>query len=560
MSISSEISSIEDNLRADYNSISNMGIDLTNVDKNIENIAQCVNQIYNNAPKTSFSEGTEVTLQNCLKGKIDFENDIVGYGDTEQESTKGIQLIDINSTSFSTQTTNDVKITNNGDGSITLNGTATANTSMRVSTANEALNRTGTFSFAMNLTGTITGNFSNIVYGNSGTAEQLIGANLSNPFQTVTTTTTYNQCYMWIWFASGTVFNNATIRPMFVYGEYTAQTMPNWEKYTGGIPAPNPSFPFQVKSVTGELEEVVSNKNLIPDNWKQGMISVSDGITISSNPYWVYTEDFIDIHNFAQVTVSFKETCRAVVFLYDENKTMLGAYASFTTLNHFTYTRPSQYYLRIGYNLDGTAEATTPTTVYTHEPMLEIGNTATSYVAHQEVTKPLNLGSIELNKIGTYQDYIYKNNDKWYKHEEIGKVTLNGSEEWLLIVVSGVNSMRVTLPNAAKNYGANSDGLSNMAIYQFIDQVNKFYFPTRLQLAIGVDSTYTLETWKSYLANNNLEARYALNTETDIEITDTTLINQLENWYNAQSFNGTTIITSNGDLPMPIKVRALKGE
>ena len=44
-------------------------------------------------------------------------------------------------------------------------------------------------------------------------------------------------------------------------------------------------------------------------------------------------------------------------------------------------------------------------------------------------TLPLNLGTIELNKIGTYQDYIYKNNGKWYKKENIGIKILNGTEE-----------------------------------------------------------------------------------------------------------------------------------
>ena len=40
--------------------------------------------VYDNYPKTSFSEGSNITLSNCNKGKLDFENDIVGYGDTEQ--------------------------------------------------------------------------------------------------------------------------------------------------------------------------------------------------------------------------------------------------------------------------------------------------------------------------------------------------------------------------------------------------------------------------------------------------------------------------------------------
>ena len=37
-------------------------------------------------------------------------------------------------------------------------------------------------------------------------------------------------------------------------------------------------------------------------------------------------------------------------------------------------------------------------------------------------------------------------------------------------------------------------------------------------------------------------------------------IKQLEDIYNMQSVNGTTIVEINGNLPMIIKCRALKGE
>ena len=70
----------------------------------------------------------------------------------------------------------------------------------------------------------------------------------------------------------------------------------------------------------------------------------------------------------------------------------------------------------------------------------------------------------------------------------------------------------------------------------------------------------SLSNFTTWLATHNLEIYYALATPTDTEITDETLINQLNAWYNAHSLNGTTIVTSNGNLPMIIKVRGLKGE
>ena len=75
------------------------------------------------------------------------------------------------------------------------------------------------------------------------------------------------------------------------------------------------------------------------------------------------------------------------------------------------------------------------------------------------------------------------------------------------------------------------------------------------------DKDYTQSSdLQSYFANNETYFCYIRNTLILKEITDTTLINQVKALYNAQSIKGTTIIESNGDLPLIIKCRALKGE
>ena len=84
---------------------------------------------------------------------------------------------------------------------------------------------------------------------------------------------------------------------------------------------------------------------------------------------------------------------------------------------------------------------------------------------------------------------------------------------------------------------------------------NQKYFYVRIKSS----TAGSVAEFKTWLSTHNTEVRYVLATSTNTEITDTTLINQLEAWYNAQSIKGTTIIESNGDLPLIIKVRALKG-
>ena len=61
-----------------------------------------------------------------------------------------------------------------------------------------------------------------------------------------------------------------------------------------------------------------------------------------------------------------------------------------------------------------------PQTVQTVTGVQTVGVSSTGG-ASQSYT--IDLGSIELCKIGDYQDYIYKNGDDWYVHKEVGKTT-----------------------------------------------------------------------------------------------------------------------------------------
>ena len=56
--------------------------------------------------------------------------------------------------------------------------------------------------------------------------------------------------------------------------------------------------------------------------------------------------------------------------------------------------------------------------------------TGTQNININNKTYEISLGNIELCKIGDYQDYIYKNNNKWYLHKEIGKIDLTGTTGW----------------------------------------------------------------------------------------------------------------------------------
>lgn len=82
MSIASRITSIEGHIEEDYNALERLGADLSNVDKNIENIASVVNDIYDKLPKVT-GTGSDLSLTPTLKGGMQ----ILPLGNAEQDGT-----------------------------------------------------------------------------------------------------------------------------------------------------------------------------------------------------------------------------------------------------------------------------------------------------------------------------------------------------------------------------------------------------------------------------------------------------------------------------------------
>jgi len=69
MSITSRITSMEEHISEAYDELQGLGADLTNVNKNIENISSVLDTIYDSMPQVS-GEGTTLSLDNTRVGKI----------------------------------------------------------------------------------------------------------------------------------------------------------------------------------------------------------------------------------------------------------------------------------------------------------------------------------------------------------------------------------------------------------------------------------------------------------------------------------------------------------
>lgn len=189
-----------------------------------------------------------------------------------------------------------------------------------------------------------------------------------------------------------------------------------------------------------------------------------------------------------------------------------------------------------------TKQDTPPSPEYPQEVEVVTGNvgvTISNENNTESKTLPVSLGNIELCKIGNYQDYLYKDNGKWYKYGAIGKLTITS--------VSSVGTASTGIKYALM--GAVSLASASSFIYcsKYInstDSANNNTIRFSGKNLYVYDNRFTDYTTALNLLNG-LEYYCVLATPTSTEITDTTLISQLEEISKTLSYQGQTNIASN---------------
>ena len=181
---------------------------------------------------------------------------------------------------------------------------------------------------------------------------------------------------------------------------------------------------------------------------------------------------------------------------------------------------------------------------------------------------PISLGSLELCRIGDYQDYIYKKDDKWWKHKEIDKKELSINNWKIDDVVNGI--YQYSFPSEVKVNTKSADPLvlstyykgvpfnhGNIASWE-VDNAIVTVASTGKDIRIMTSKQTNLDDFKAFIKNKDLGIRAVLPSAVEEQITDTTLITQLEAIYNAPLYEQTNITQTNNDLPMVLDITACK--
>lgn len=445
-----------------------------------------------------------------------------------------------------TQTLNSVTLTNNGNGTFSLSGTASAYT--QFIDTNSFFLSAGTYTlYSPNLNNKI---ILQLRSSDGYTTIANTGNTTSKLYDTFTLNTQTEVKARIVINASET---NVEITPMIYVGNYDETTtfvLYKEQNYEIFLPVEN-KLPYPYVDTTK------TNNGITYTDLGDGRIKVNGTATANSafSLYGTSSSQITLNANYIYGGMNSNVKVRVMNRNSSGTYTTLGnSTGSSTLINKGTY--------ETGYVEISIANGTTVNNLII-TPMLT-DNEVNAYT-------PYGTNPIELCKTENYQDYIYKNGKKWYLHKEIGKKIVDESTP-----ISGYN----TNVSGHYRYGINISDIKILTNGRAIPDLYCSHYKgqmvgndgswgahqgiaidnTHQRIYINDDTYYTQDVtaYKTWIANNNLTIYYPLDTPTETQITDATLISQLNAWYNAQSMNDITYITVDGNLPMQLKLKALK--
>ena len=487
-----------------------------------------------------FPSGTDL----ILNGTGDLEMSVDVGGNSTQKQYEGYNLLPNNLTN---QTLNNINLTVNSDKSVTLNGTANANTSFQIGTATL---QAGTYKFS-GMTGfTISQayiNFSGIVNVNNEEVERTLS-------EEKTTTATIS-------IINGTTFNNVTLYPMI---KLSSVTDTDYEPYVGGQTSPNPNYKQDINNVEGDVEVKGKNRNIFDEDIflnASGWTKNNGVYSGANNNLEVYASNGFPNLTFkenTQYTYKFKayqseNGNSRFIFKYADGTSstvLITATGDFSEYNLTSDINKTVEKLSFSYGSGNK-------TLYIKEFQLVKGTTTKDYVPHAEntVTFPLSQGQKLMLGDTLEDDGI---------HHKRGKITLNGTENWSFNSSSKYGMIIIT---NAKPFATSTNELPNVLCNCLtkIKQSDSWGTPTQFissisntnQLTIkNSEQATTLEELKSWLAEQYANGtpvtlEYELATETTETYTSAqqTAYNKLKEM---QSYYDLTYVTGSSDNAQPI--------
>lgn len=408
-----------------YNDLTDLPTPITNVSQLVNDSGFITNQVddlVNYIPSSLLEKilpqvsdsGTDLYLDNTVNYNLKFKLD---PHEIEQHTTTGKQLLN---PVGDTNTKNGVTLTNNGDGTFTANGTASANTSFDLTNlVSYPITLTANESYTQSLeiiSGTMAGGIVPAFKNGGGTISYNYFSCNKNQLSDTKTPTEDMTAYTYTYYiGSGGSPDNCTFRIQLEKGSSPT----SYEEYTGGTPSPNPDYPQNIHVNSGENTITIINKNIfnydkfIEDNSSatisgnaENFVYSGNGITSKINSHFINNTQY---KISGRWNTTYGNGRVRIIYTDGTTQTMFENYSSTYadgTINITSYSSKTIDYIEIITWSTGNFRFI--------NYQIERGTTATYYVPYEEQVYPIDLTDIiDLVSINTtwgkYENFIYRN-------------------------------------------------------------------------------------------------------------------------------------------------------
>lgn len=506
-------------------------------------VKQLNEQIEGKAPviteSTTIQSGSPTTVTDSAEMQL---QGLRLYGKSEQKTTTGKNLLPI--TDKDVTQVNGVTFTKNGDGTCTVNGTASSVAWYRL--GSDFTVPAGTYTIS---DGTVSNNQSHFSDDNL-----TAGYNYSEK-----RTVTYDSEHIfkpYIRINVGSVLNNVTFKPMLNIG---SEALP-FEPYTGGKPSPSPEYPQEIVSAgeKGSIGVEITGKNLLGlfDFHKcyvsetNKFVSNSSSFSYSCETKKLPEKIILSGNNINRNNVS-----------YTNKKPEVGTLFDIVNVKENPITIKKEYeYINIHI-----AYGSVPDNV-----QIEKGTEATSYEPYKTprtTTIPLSNGlpGIPVTTGGNYTDA----NGKQYICDEINfargkyvqrvkEIVLDGSDDEVWVYNIGAHRANIILNNG--NLGTyDQRGIASMCsnllwnrnVYSDSNRENGYLinnntFFVRVAESLALNTEPDFRTW---LASNPITLQYVLATPIETDLSEA----QIQAYKSLTTFKPTSIISNDAGAQMNVE-------
>ena len=501
-----------------------------------------INGIAKNTPFVASATGYMViyantpSSQTVINDFIAIKGNTIGtyepYTGNSYEVNLGKNLV--GTTNVSSTTTNGITYSVVGD-TITINGTATANTTI-MTTTNFALNKNTTYTLSFTtISGTKDSTYMGLRFRRNGSQVAFIQTN--TPGSKSMDLTNINDVQFYI--ISGTVFNNYSFKFQLETGSVATDFSPYFE-------------PIELCKINTYKDYIRKSTGInLFDNVLDNSIALARATITYDNGQIVMNTTGADAY-FGSITntigESWNETRGQLIKVEPNTSYTFSITSNAIDKNFITYYNEDKKSVKVDFNVPYQRTFTTPANAKYMSFRIGIANSTSGGVYKFNV-------QVEKGSATPYEPY----GKVWYLHKEVGKVVLDGTDDIISSISTGLtNTTRIVL--LIDEDIKVKDSYCNRLKYNGIwnkDEEGYYYdaitgnTPNSIVFRINKSTVgTTLQQAETYFTSNNLIFYYVKNIPTTTEITNQELIDQLNAFEQAKLNEGINNIDVIGNLPM----------